>query len=217
MDGVLLDTERLWGRAEVRLCAAHGVDHGPEDEAATLGVLVLEACRHYARRFGLPDEAAPILEAELLALMAEELDGPVEPLPGAADLVARLRGRVRLGVASNSRRIVVERAVAKANVREVMDVVVSADDVARPKPAPDLYRLACDRLGVDPADALALEDSPVGASAAVAAGMSCYLVGPALPKDAPPVDAWIPSLVRLLAPAPRRARSGCARRVADGP
>lgn len=201
MDGVLLDTERVWGRAEARLCAAHGVDFGEADEHATLGVLALEACRHYARRFGLPPEAARDLEAELLAFMADELEGPVDLLPGAAELIARLRERIPLAVASNSRRVVVERAIEKSGVGPDLAVVVSADDVARPKPAPNLYRLACTRLGVRPADALALEDSPVGAAAAIAAGLPTYLVSVSPPPAGLPVARCIATLTDLLSDA----------------
>ncbi|HEU4673647.1 MAG TPA: HAD family phosphatase [Candidatus Limnocylindrales bacterium] len=211
MDGVLLDTETLWGRAEARLCAAHGTTYGPSDETATLGVLALDACRWYASRFGLPETAAPDLEAELLAYMAAELAGPVEPLPGAVALIERLRGHVRLAVASNSRRVVVRQAVERSGLREAFDALLSSDDVVHPKPAPDLYLLACSRLGVAPGESLALEDSAVGATAALAAGLSCYLVRAAPPPALPDVDAWIPSLVDLLDPRDASPRDASPR------
>ena len=198
MDGVLLDTEDLWSRAEERLCAAHGMRRTPEDDVATLGVLVLEACRHYARRFGLPDSAAPQLEAELLGFMATELDGPVTVLPGAREIIHRLRGRLPVAVASNSRRVVVERAVAKAGLWTAFSAILSADDVTDPKPAPDIYAEACRMMGVAPRDALALEDSAVGATAALAAGLSCYLVSPDPPPAGLAVDRHVGSLVELL-------------------
>lgn len=200
MDGVLLDTAPLWARAEGRLWAAHGMRPTDNDAFATRGVPAIEACRHYARRFGLPDAAAAILESELLRYMARELDGPIDAMPGAAELVARLRLLVPLAVASNSRRAVVERAIARAGLAEAFGAIVTADDVARPKPAPDLYRLSCDRLGVPPADSLAIEDAPVGAEAALSAGLACYLLSahPAAPGLV--VERHVTDLTELLVP-----------------
>jgi HAD superfamily hydrolase (TIGR01509 family) len=199
LDGVLLDTERIWGIAEAALCRHHGVGYGPADERATHGLLIVDSCRYYARRFGLPETDWPQLERELLDLMAIELQGPVPTLPGALPLLDRLAGRVKLGIASNSRRVVVDRALAQAGLASAFDVVVSADDVERAKPAPDLYRLACLRLGIEPRRALAIEDSTIGATAAVAAGCVCYLLSPAAPSEAIGVSRWIQSLEQLLA------------------
>ena len=199
MDGVLLDTERIWGLAEARLCRSYGASYGPDDEAATLGRLSLEACRHYARRFGLVESDAARLERELVEMMCEELEGEVPPLPGARELVERLTGRVGLGVASNSRRVIVTRAIERSGLAEAFGVLVSADDVSRPKPAPELYLAACERLAVSPTDALALEDSPVGATAALAAGLTCFAVMPTAPPDGLRVERWVRSLTELLA------------------
>ena len=83
-----------------------------------------------------------------------------------------LRGRMPLGVASNAPRPVFQAAIAAAGVSDWFGAVVSADDVDRPKPAPDVYLEACRRLGAEPADAVALiEDTATGLAAARAAGM----------------------------------------------
>lgn len=198
MDGVLLDTERIWGLAEARLCRSYGASYGPDDEAATLGLLSLEACRRYARRFGLTESHAPRLERELVEMMCKELEGHVPSLPGARELVKRLTGRVGLGVASNSRRVIVTRAIERSGLADAFGVLVSADDVSRPKPAPDLYLAACERLAVSPTDALALEDSPVGAASAIAAGLRCIAVMPSAPPPDLAVDAQVGSLTELL-------------------
>ncbi|HEV2593067.1 MAG TPA: HAD family hydrolase, partial [Gaiellaceae bacterium] len=85
-------------------------------------------------------------------------------------LVAALRGRIPIGVASNSSRELVETALRGAGLGE-FDAIVAAEDVAVAKPAPDAYLEACRRLGVEPGRAAAIEDSPAGAAAAKAAGM----------------------------------------------
>ena len=92
-------------------------------------------------------------------------------MPGAVALLDRLAGRSRLAVASNAPRAVLEAAIAGAGVRDRFEAAVSADDVPRPKPAPDIYLEACRRLGADPAASVALEDTATGLAAARAAGM----------------------------------------------
>jgi HAD superfamily hydrolase (TIGR01509 family) len=81
---------------------------------------------------------------------------------------------------------------------EVFDTIVTADDVAHAKPAPDLYLLACERLGVAPADALALEDSASGVAAAKAAGLTCIAVPQYAETDVSAADRVIDSLEELL-------------------
>jgi HAD superfamily hydrolase (TIGR01509 family) len=134
--------------------------------------------------------------------MAAELEGVVPPMPGALALIDRLGHRLKLGVASNSRRVVVDRALARANLAARFDVVLSVDDVEHAKPAPDLYQLACRRVGVEPDRALAIEDSAIGAMAAVAAGCVCYLLSPDSPADGLGVSGWIQSLWELVIPLP---------------
>jgi HAD superfamily hydrolase (TIGR01509 family) len=206
LDGVLLDTERLCAMAEARLCREHGYAYGPADQAATLGLDPLEASRHYARRFGLPQSAAPGLEAEFERMLCEEVEHDTIPLPGALDLVERLENRAQLGVASNSRRRVVELAMDRAGMTSRFDAIVSVDDVRMPKPAPDPYSRACDLMGVGPPQALALEDTAVGSRSALAAGLECYAVNAAALSPRLGVGRRVGSLAKLLAP-PRPAQA----------
>ncbi|MDP9468017.1 MAG: HAD-IA family hydrolase, partial [Chloroflexota bacterium] len=125
----------------------------------------------------------------------------VDGRPGALELVERLRGRVPLGLASNSPRRLVDAALRTAGLTDVFDAIVTADDVARAKPAPDLYLLACERLGVAPGEALALEDSASGVAAAKAAGLTCIAVPQFAEADVSAADRVIDSLEELLAEA----------------
>ena len=92
-------------------------------------------------------------------------------MAGAAQLVAAVNARVPAAVASNSPRALLDQALECGGLREALPVSVAADEVARAKPAPDLYREACARLRVVPGRALAFEDSATGIRAAVAAGL----------------------------------------------
>ena len=171
LDGVLVDSEGIWARAEAETVEGLGGEYTTEVSAALYGRGHRDGARILAERFGGDADAiADTLLANALAGFRRGL----EPLPGARDLVAQLRGRVPIAVASNSVRVFVETALAAAGL-EGFDAVVAGEDVAAPKPAPDPYLEACARLGVDPADAIGIEDSPVGVASAKAAGL--YVIG----------------------------------------
>ena len=199
MDGLLLDTETLWHEAEVELFARHGGEFTWDDKMAVIGSSFSFTADYFADRLGLPREQGPALVDEMVRLMEAQLREQVEGRPGAVELVERLRGRTRLGLASNSPRHLVDSALATARITDAFDAIVTSDDVAESKPAPDIYLLACERLGVDPADALALEDSASGIAAAKAAGLTCIAVPQFAETDVSAADRVIDSLEDLLA------------------
>ncbi|HEY8179282.1 MAG TPA: HAD family phosphatase [Candidatus Limnocylindria bacterium] len=199
MDGLLLDTELLWHRAEIELFARHGAEFSWDDKMAVIGSSFRFTADYFADRLGLPREQGPGLVDEMVSLMEAQLREQVDGRPGAVELVERLRGRTRLGLASNSPRHLVDAALATARISDAFDAIVTSDDVSESKPAPDIYLLACERLGVDPADALALEDSASGIAAAKAAGLTCIAVPQFAETDVSAADRVIDSLEELLA------------------
>ena len=201
MDGLLLDTEILWHRAEEELFRRHGGTFSWDDKMAVIGTSFAFTARYFAERLGRPEAEGEVLVREMLGIMHAELERDVDGRPGAVELVSRLRGRVPLGLASNSPRLLVDTALATAGLLDVFDAIVTSDDVARAKPAPDLYLLACERLGVAPRDALALEDSASGVTAAKAAGLTCIAVPQFAETDVSAADRVIDSLEELLAEA----------------
>ncbi|HEX2195229.1 MAG TPA: HAD family phosphatase [Candidatus Limnocylindria bacterium] len=199
MDGLLLDTELLWHRAETELFAVHGSEFTWDDKMAVMGSSFDFTAGYFARRLGLPAEQGAGLVEEMIELMYAHLRKQVEGRPGAVELVQRLRGRTRLGLASNSPRRLVDAALVTARLTDAFDAIVTSDDVERSKPAPDLYLLACERLGVPPDAALALEDSANGIAAAKAAGLTCIAVPQFAEIDVSAADRVIDSLEDLLA------------------
>jgi HAD superfamily hydrolase (TIGR01509 family) len=198
MDGLLLDTEVVWQRAEEDLFRRYGDEFSMEDKLAVIGTSAEHAAEYFARRLRQPPDRGPALVDELMDAMHEHLQLQVAGRPGAVELVERLRGRTRLGLASNSPRRLVDAALATARVTDAFDAVVTSDDAAF-KPAPDIYLLACERLGVAPEDALALEDSASGIAAAKAAGLTCIAVPQFAEIDVSAADRIIDSLEELLA------------------
>ncbi|HEX6475608.1 MAG TPA: HAD family phosphatase [Candidatus Limnocylindria bacterium] len=198
LDGLLLDTEPGWRRAEAELLRRHGAVYTRADEEASLGTTVHDVVDRYADRLGLNGEARHRLLAELLELAGAEYAGPIPIRAGATEVLAALRGRVPLGVASNTPRELVIVALESTGLRDCFDAVVTADDVSRPKPAPDVYLEACRRLAVDPRGAVALEDSPTGVAAAMAAGLAVIGVPESPGVDLPGADHVVGSLQDLL-------------------
>lgn len=175
-DGLLVDTEPSWQRAEAEMFARRGLPYGAAERELFLGVSVPDSARIMADRFAEPGRADALYD-EVLAIVHGFLATQAKALPGAAALVAGLRARqVPVGVASNSPRQVVDFSLARAGLDGAFDAVVTADDVALPKPAPDPYLRACLLLGADPAASVAFEDSATGLAAARAAGMATVAV-----------------------------------------
>jgi HAD superfamily hydrolase (TIGR01509 family) len=167
-DGLTLDTEPAWTRAEITLFARYGVVFTMEHKRELLGTAPVESARRLERMLGRP---GPELSNELYELAVEEVAGDVDPMPGAVALLAALGAAgVPVGLVSNARRRFVERGLRSAGLLEAFAVIVSADDVARPKPAPDPYLAGAAALGVEAAACAVLEDSPTGLAAGRAAG-----------------------------------------------
>jgi len=171
-DGLLLDTEHAWTRAETVLFERHGEIFTAGHKRELIGTSAAESAAKVERMLGLPGRGRALME-DLHELVMEELLAGVPPRPGALELLAAVRSAgIPVGLASNSPRAFVDRALAAAQLTNGhFDVVLSAEDVVRPKPAPDLYLAACAALGVAPERAAALEDSPPGVASARAAGM----------------------------------------------
>jgi HAD superfamily hydrolase (TIGR01509 family) len=197
LDGLLLDTETGWHRAEAELLRRHGAAYTDADETATLGWSLEATVKRYLPRLGLGSEAAGRISAELLDLVQLEYAVAV-PRPGAAELVGRLRGRVPLGIASNTARSLVLAALESAPFGDAFEAIVSAEEVANPKPAPDIYLEACRRLGVEPPAAVALEDSTSGILAARAACLTVIAVPQWPTVDTSAADHVVHSLAELL-------------------
>src|SRR6476646_9946322 len=172
-DGMLLDTESVWTRAERDLFERREKEFTPADKLELVGTSAEVAGRVLERRLGEPGRAAELIE-ELNELVVAELEHGVEEMVGARELLRTLRERgTPIGLVSNSPIAFVRRSLEIARFEDRFDVVVSAHETAAPKPAPDPYLEACRRLGVEPGPAVvALEDSPTGVAAARAAGLT---------------------------------------------
>jgi HAD superfamily hydrolase (TIGR01509 family) len=208
-DGLLLDTEPCWTAAEEALFRAHGRAFDLAAKHELIGTSPQTSAPIHERLLARPGQGRELSD-ELYALALAEIGDWASPRPGATDLVARLRyAGLPLAVASNSPRSHLLAGLRLVGLQDHFDVALGVDDVSNPKPAPDLYLVACAGLGVDPGDAIALEDSPPGVAAAKAAGM--LVIGiPSVPGvDLTGLADWVatsladPEVHRVLGLPPR--------------
>lgn len=178
-DGLLVDTESRWSIAEASLFARHGFPFGPAQKELLIGHSIEDATARMAEHFGRPGTGNDIA-AELLSRVRAAIDALAEPLPGAAEMVRACAAKVRVAVASNSPRDLLDLALKRSGLAELLPVSVAADEVSRPKPDPELYLAACARLGAEPSRSVAFEDSGTGVAAARAAGLYVVTV-PSMP------------------------------------
>jgi sugar-phosphatase len=194
LDGVLVDSTAAVSRAWARWGERHGID-GAAIQAANHGRPSRALVAEHVPPALVDAEAAWVLEAEVA-----DTEGVVA-YPGAADVLAL----PVVAIATSCEAPLARVRLAAAGLTRP-GVLVSADEVARGKPAPDPYLLAAERLGVDPAGCLVIEDAPSGIAAGRAAGMTVWAVTTTHePAELGAAERIAPGLPELLAELSRRA------------
>ncbi len=173
LDGVLVDSEQVWDQSRRDVVDEHG---GTWKDSATtdmLGMSSREWPVYLIEQLGVPLSVEEINEA-VVAAMLREYREHLPLLPGAREAVERLASTHALGLASSSNRPVIDLVLAEMGVAQLFTATVSSEEVARGKPAPDVYQEALRRLGAD--TATAIEDSDAGLRSAHAAGLKVIAI-----------------------------------------
>jgi len=182
LDGVLLDSERLWDQARREVTIQHNGHWRADATAAMLGMSSVEWSRYMRDNLGVdlpPDQIVDLAVADLL----ERYRRGLPLLPGAIAAVRRIGQRWPLALASSAGRPVIDTVLAIAGLQHEFQATVSSEEVPRGKPAPDVYLEATRRLGQPPGACAAVEDSANGIRSALAAGLHVV----AIPnRDYPP-------------------------------
>ena len=183
LDGVLVESEQLWDAARRTVVAQHGGHWRDESTVAMQGMSSVEwaGYLHHTLGVALPtDEIIGLVVDDLLSRYHQHL--PL--LPGAVEAVHRIGARWPLGLASSSNREVIDAGLRLAGLDDAFAVTLSSEQVARGKPAPDVYLDVSRRLATPPHDCAAVEDSTNGIRSALAAG--CRVI--AVPNREYPPD-----------------------------
>lgn len=183
-DGTIVDTERIVYTCWREVFREHRQDLPLSEWAQAIGAAsdAVDPYQILETKVGKALDRAAI-SAQLHRRHREMLAD--EPLrPGVHDLLLEAKRRgVRLAVASNSPAKWVNEGLSLYGIADLFETICTLDDGVLPKPAPDLYLLAAERLGAAPSQAIAIEDSPHGASAAIAGGLACVVVPGELTQD----------------------------------
>jgi HAD superfamily hydrolase (TIGR01509 family) len=183
LDGVLIASEEVWDAVRERFVRERGGRYDEEVQRAMMGMSAPEWSAYLHETAGVPDSPDEI-DREVVRRMLAAYRDELPLLPGAVEAVRRTAVRFPLALASSSNREIFEEVLGLAGVTDCFRATVSSEEVARGKPAPDVYLEAARRLGVEPARCAAVEDSHAGIRSAKAAGMRVVaLPNPSYPPD----------------------------------
>ena len=186
LDGVIVDSEHVWDEVREQLARERGGRWHDRAQTDMMGMSSPEWSRYMHDVIGLTESPAEIDE-EVVRRMLDRYAERLPLIDGAVDAVARLAASFRLGLASSSNRSVIDAVLDVSGLAPLFGATVSSEEVARGKPAPDVFLEAARRLDVSPARCAAVEDSGNGIRAAHAAGMRVLAI-PNL-RYPPPDDA----------------------------
>ena len=211
LDGVLLDSETAWVRVKKEFTEETGGHWKQDAQWDMLGMSSIEWSRYMHDELGVPLPPEQISSA-VADRLAQQYRERLPLLPGAVEAVRSLARHWPLGLATSSNRNVIDLVLEKAGLADAFAATVSSEEVERGKPAPDVYLETARRLGVEPAECVAIEDSTNGIRSAHAAEMAVIAVPN---RDFPPepealalaalvldsLDQLSPERVRALATA----------------
>jgi sugar-phosphatase len=177
MDGLLIDSEPLWGIVETAVLTSVGVPIAAMQPGVTTGLRVDEIVEYWYLRYPWQQPVRKEVEARIAGGVMDLIRKQGAAMPGARETVAMLAAAgVPLAVASSSSSEMIDVVMEHLALRPYFQVLQSAEHEPYGKPHPGVYIETARRLGVDPARCLALEDSPNGVIAAKAAKMTCVAI-----------------------------------------
>lgn len=175
LDGVLIDSEPTWAEVRRRYVTDRGGRWRNGAEIEMMGMSSTEWAGYLHHQLGVP-LAPETISAEVVEAMAASYRRHLPLLPGAVAAVSRIAERWPLGLASSANRPLIDLVLGLSGMDRCFSASVSSEEVARGKPAPDVYLAVIDRLGCPSDTAAAIEDSTNGIRSAKAAGLRVIAV-----------------------------------------
>ncbi len=176
MDGLLVDSEPVWFEARRELLAQFGKQWTESDQKQLMGVRTSVWVDYVTEKLSGAMPRDEVLRSIVGIMAAAYRRGDVPLLPGASQALEYCVGRYRVGLASGSPRLLIDAALTGADWHHYFEEVISSDECARGKPAPDVYLAIMSRMGLNPETTTVVEDSPAGILAGKAAGAKVIAV-----------------------------------------
>ena len=175
MDGILVDSEPVWNEARKQLASRLGKTWTSKDHEAVMGVSTAEWVEYMLKRLN-PEMAPREIEEEIVKRMVALYQKKIPFMPHAVQTVNLAKSLYPIGLASGSVRKLIDTVTSSNELIHKFEVILSADQVDRGKPHPDVYLKTADLMGVQPANCICIEDSGNGVLAGKAAGMKVIAV-----------------------------------------
>lgn len=177
MDGVLVDSEPLWRRAEVACFGRYGLALEEADCVQTMGLRIDEAVAYWIEHRSWTPHSIDEVAGAIVDEMESRIRAEATPIAGVeAALDAANADGWRVGLASSSPMRLIEATLDAFGLRTRFEVCCSAENETLGKPHPDVYRSTLRALDVEASRAIAIEDSANGVASAIAAGMRCVAI-----------------------------------------
>ena len=171
LDGTIVDSMWIWKDIDMDYMGRHGIPYDEGLQAKIGGMSLRETAVYFQKNYGITDSIEEI-QAEWNNMAMEYYRTKVPLKPGVLAYLRALRGKgVRTGIATSNSRELLDAVLDATGLREYMDSIHTACEITRGKPAPDIYLLVADDLGVNPADCMVFEDILQGIEAGHNAGM----------------------------------------------
>lgn len=177
MDGVIIDSEPLWRKAEIEVFKSVGVQLTDEMCMQTVGLRIDEAILHWHRKFPWDNKSLKQIEDEVIDKLIESVNKESVPMDGAIELIDFfISKKIKVALASSSSMRIIQTVLKKFNLTDKFEVVNSAEQMQFGKPNPEIYINTANKLGVNPLNCLAIEDSFNGLLSAKSARMKTIAI-----------------------------------------
>lgn len=171
LDGSMVDSMWIWRAIDIEYLGRFDIELPDKLQAEIEGMSFSETAAYFKKRFALPDDLDQI-KADWNRMARDKYAKEVPLKKGVAELLEYCRTRgILLGIATSNSRELVETVVKAHNLESYFDCIMTACEVEKGKPAPDIYLAVADALQISPADCLVFEDIIPGIQAGLSAGM----------------------------------------------
>lgn len=177
MDGVIIDSEPLWRRGEIEIFKSVGVQLTDEMCRQTVGLRLDEAVKHWHNIFHWKNKTFKQLEDEIINKLIEFINEESVPVNGVNEVLEMLRNKnIRTALASSSAIKIIETVLNKFKLKDKFAVINSAEQMRYGKPHPEIYLDTANKLGINPQNCLAIEDSFNGLLSAKSSRMKAVVI-----------------------------------------
>ena len=174
MDGVIVDSEPMHTAVTIEVMQSYQVHFTTAEMDRFIGMSMRGFFSILKKEHGLAAPVEEMIQRQIDGIYRHIKEDPQQPVPGILEILAYLKSRgIPAAIASSSPKILIEAIVARLQIADAFSLLLSGEDFPRSKPDPAIYLTAAEKLGVNPADCLVIEDSQNGTIAAKDAGMRC--------------------------------------------